>query len=284
MINESGCHYTNPNIPTYCNGYGECDISDWRNLGYKCKKIICEDDGIVGYKVCVPTTGDTTPKFLNVSNPDAPVEVAGHFEGNKCYSNTRSCSKFNVFINNDGGGAWTCKPEYQTGNATWVDEGDGMWNVSACKCESEAVVADGCAVGVVKHNRDDSYIIQKATDKIKYKQTHRYCQKCAAGKIPKRDSAETNGIKFRPDNPSGDYNWGAYRCENVSVPYYATGCTIDFTQSNFNNVVTGCQAQCSSQYLTITTNGATSADDCKPDSTEYTDGIGKFTLGPDSCN
>lgn len=266
-----------------CKGFGECDIQELQDNGYKCRKFTCEDDGIVGYEVCVPTTGYTLPKFVLNANNESGV---GHFEGNKCYSNTRACSKFNVSVTG-GSGDWTCKKEYQTGNAQWIDEGNNYtyWRVDACKCKQDNlnVSSAGCVVGHIDHELL-TQIISNATTKIPYKQTVRYCGQCAPGKIPKKDSAETNGVKFRPDNPSGNYNWGVYRCENVSVPYYATGCTIDFTQSNFNNVVTGCRAQCSSQYLTITTNGATSADACKPDSTEYTDGIGKFTLGPDSCN
>lgn len=263
----------------HCKGYGECDISEWNSQGYKCKKFICEDDEVVGYEVCVPTTGYITPRFvLNANNESSGI---GHFEGDKCYSNTRSCSKFDVNVTG-ATGDWTCKKEYQTGNAQWIDEGNNYtyWKVDACKCKQDNlnVSSAGCVVGHIDHELL-TQIISNATTKIPYKQTVRYCGQCAPGKIPQKTETNSAGVTFAPNSNSG---WGSYSCKNVSKPKYSTGCNINFDQE-YSAVVAACTKSCAS-HLETTSDGATSADACKPDSTEYTDGIGKFTLGPDSCN
>lgn len=219
-----------------------------------------------------------------------------HFENNICYPNTRDCKEFDVDVGLDSG-AWTCKKEYQTGEATWSSEGGSLWDVSDCACDKYNldVLADGCKIGVVEHVRLGSGNVQHATDKISYVQHRRYCSKCYPGYVPKIDDAYyqvstsfwnttiTYENYYQPDN-SNQTNWGTYRCEKVSAPFYATGCSINFTESNFNSVLNICRSQCDSN-LTITTNGATSADSCAPDSDiKYTDSTGEFTLGPDKCN
>lgn len=266
-----------------CPGYGDCGGVPSNYLhpnpgNCRCKSfnnVNCDGQSVSGWHICSATPSGV--QYYDVFSPSGGY----HFEGDKCYSNERACSKFDVNVTG-ATGDWTCKKEYQTGNAQWIDEGNNYtyWKVDACKCKQDNlnVSSAGCVVGHIDHELL-TQIISNATTKIPYKQTVRYCGQCAPGKIPQKTETNSAGVTFAPNSNSG---WGSYSCKNVSKPKYSTGCNINFDQE-YSAVVDACTKSCDS-HLETTSDGATSADDCKPDSTEYTDGIGKFTLGPDSCN
>ena len=274
-----------------CPGYGDCDGVPSNSLhsnpgNCRCKSfnVNCDGQSVSGWHICSATPSGE--RYYDIFN-----ESGYHFEGDVCYSNERECAKFNVNVTG-ASGAWTCKKEYQTGTANWTSDGNGKWNVSGCECNKYDldIPGDGCKVGVVEHV-NLSTNIQNATDKINYFQGRRYCDTCYPGKVPKRGNATYQALvpimtlSYQPEGTS-QRNWGTYRCEQVLAPYYATGCKINFNKANFIEALNECQQQCDDNYyLTITANGATSADSCAPDSDiKYTDSTGEFILGPDKCN
>lgn len=263
----------------YCQGYNDnCPFGN--PDGKKCKKVDGCPSPCQKYEMC------------NTANGEIIIQISGscHEEGSSCLSDTRACSQFNVNVVG-GTGDWTCKKTDQTGNASW-NHSSNKWDVSGCQCTKNSIVANGCDSGHVKHTPLSQ--VDTATSSIIYIQNERYCMHCAAGTVPKIASANENIIGddsgllnlfnffdslrvWFTSNYNGD--WGVWQCENVKKPYYSPGCDINFNE----NYDSACQKSCD-QYLETKSDGATNADACKPDGTEYTDGIGTFTLGTDSCS
>lgn len=271
-----------------CSYMYNCDYCNWCDgftdhcpsgvPGWSLCKIVTQNCGQVSgctkYEICNPNNGVQGTFFV-------PSNVC-HLESGICYPNERACSEFDVTVVG-GSGDWTCKKEYQSGNAYWMDE-EGLysyWRVDNCSCNKSdlAVTTSGCAVGVVKHDLN-SPTVPFATTPIPYTQTQRYCSKCVAGKIPQQTSTlSSGGVTFAPSSNSG---WGSYSCKNVSKPKYSDDCTVRF-DVGYTAAVAFCEKSCDS-HMETKSDGATSADACLPDSTEYEDGIGKFTLGTDKCD
>jgi len=261
---ESGCY------AVYCQGYdSECPTGV--GMGMKCKAVSGCGSPCQKYEVCNPSNGNIT----------TTISGQCHIEGGSCYPDTRECKEFEIDITG-GEGEWTCKKEYQTGSANW----DGAsWDVGGCKCNKVDISADGCDAGVVMHARQENYV-QDMSSKIPYKQTHRYCRECAAGKVPTFSAGTANygGVTVAHHPQSGNGDWGVWKCGTVSAPYYAEGCDIDFIKDSFAQGTASCKKLCGDK-LTITSDGATSAAACVPDGgMEYTDDTGTFTLGSYKCD
>ena len=276
-INNSGCY------AAYCQEYNDTCPSN-AGTGMKCKAVGGCESPCQKYEVCNPSNGNIT----------TTISGQCHLEGDSCYPNTRACNKFDVKIIG-GIGNWTCKKSDQTGDASW-NPSSNKWDVSGCQCTKNSIVANGCDSGHVKHTPLPQ--VDTATSSIIYIQNERYCMHCAAGTVPKIASAYENisgdgsglldlflnlfdSLKvWFTSNNNGD--WGVWQCENVKKPYYSPGCDINFNET-YDAAVSACKKSCD-QYLETKSDGATNADACKPDDTEYTDGIGTFTLGTNSCS
>lgn len=263
----NGCVDAIP-IPTHCTGYDDCP-SGVGDANSKCKAIDGCPLSCQKYEICNTTNGAIT------------TGISGncHIEGNACYSNTRNCKDFPIDYFMAHGN--DCEQNAQTGTAKWENN---TWDTKNCACTVTArpVSFYNCQQTYIGFSVSDAdrYETQTANNSVIYHVDYLYCTKCAPGWLPDSvNSPDDNGVIMRPVPPDG--SWGVYQCKTkVSKPYFSTGCTIDFSTSALN--VSNCQETCNTG-LTITTDGATSANACIPDSTTYRDGTGTFTLGPDKC-
>lgn len=275
------CDYCNE---TLCSGYTlTCPSDDgspaWTTI--KCKVVADNCNGVSGctrYEACNSATGNVWPDLSSNC----------HLENGTCYVNTRNCKDFTNHTENNSLG---CPKSSQQGQAQWKSDRNA-WDTKGCYCNLLHLVLGNEMLGIPVWCDDlnaeyivsdaNRYVTTRVSADIVYTMERLFCAKCHPGYLPTiSQSPETNGIYSRPDNNG---TWGVAMCsDQVTMPYYADGCVIDFGLSSGSAAVSACQMSCPGG-MTITEDGATGISQCVPTGLVYEDATGTFVIGSDLCH
>lgn len=272
---STGCY-----TPTdHCPGYTPCP-EDVGGSGKKCKEVSGCPNGCHKYEICDTTTGAIT---YQITGPC-------HLEGSSCYSNTVPCSTFVIdhfFI------GWNCDQGAQIGMAKWETN---TWDTKNCTCavrdrnitaaEYGQVAADAkCQNANADFYVEESYRYSTTSvdSSVIYSVERLYCKQCYPGYLPFIVPSPNDGVDMRPASEPGD--WGTSQCTiQVSAPYYADGCIVDWGASTGALAVNECKNSCPAGMI-LNVNGATDPDQCEVDpSQRFTDNTGTFIIGEGQCS
>ncbi len=274
------CDYCGDEPGQYCDSFPDPCPGLASNYKCKVKSGMCgASSGCTGYQSCDSQTG--------ILGPDVVSENC-HLENSTCYVNTRNCKDFTNHTENN---SLSCPKSSQQGQAQWKSDRNA-WDTKGCYCNLLHLVLGNEMWGIPVWCDDlnaeyivsdaNRYVTTRVSADIVYTMERLFCAKCHPGYLPTiSQSPGTNGIYSRPDNNG---TWGVAMCsDQVTMPYYADGCVIDFGLSSGSAAVSACQMSCPGG-MTITEDGATGISQCVPTGQTYEDATGTFVIGSDLCH
>lgn len=281
---NSGC-YTPTDL---CPGYDVSVCPSGVGSGKKCKEVSGCPNGCHKYEICDTTTGAITNEVTPTGTNGCHIERGTH-----CEYNTTPCSTFVIdhfFI------GWNCDQGAQIGTAEWKTN-KSAWDTKNCTCavrdrnitaaEYGPVAADAkCQNANADFYVEESYRYGTTSidGSVIYSVERLYCKQCYPGYLPFIVPSPNDGVDMRPaSEPAGD--WGTSQCTiQVSAPYYADGCIVDWGASTGALAVNECKNSCPAGMI-LNVNGATGPDQCEVDpSQRFTDNTGMFIIGEGQCS
>lgn len=277
--------YTCEPLPR-CDGYDDCPAGVGGS-GKKCKEVSGCPNGCHKYEICDTTTGAITNEVTPTGTNGCHIERGTH-----CEYNTTPCSTFVIdhfFI------GWNCDQGAQIGTAEWKTN-KSAWDTKNCTCAVRdrnitAAEYGPVAADVKCQNANADFYVEESyrygttsiDGAVIYSVERLYCKQCYPGYLPFIVPSPNDGVDMRPASEPGD--WGTSQCTiQVSAPYYADGCIVDWGASTGALAVNECKNSCPAGMI-LNVNGATGPDQCEVDpSQRFTDNTGMFIIGEGQCS